>query len=112
MTEALVQFRDAIRSTGLEPPDAIKPGKVHRFPGAGKGPSNRAGWCLLFHDGLGGCFGDWSSGLSHTWFSRQGWPCLPHAQVGLSRQIQAARLQTKRSRRERYAEAVSRARRI
>ena len=36
MTDALLQFRDAIRSTGLEPPDAIEPGTLHRFPGAGK----------------------------------------------------------------------------
>jgi len=26
-----------------------------------------AGWCKLFDDGLSGCFGDWSSGLSETW---------------------------------------------
>src|SRR5690606_27884764 len=112
MTDALLQFRDAIRSTGLEPPDAIEPGTLHRFPGAGKGPSNRAGWCLLFDDGLGGCYGDWSSGLSRTWFSRQGWPDSPQAQAALSRQIQAARLQAERSRRVRHAEAAHRARRI
>lgn len=57
MTDAHLQFRDAIRSSGLEPPDAIQPGRLHRFPGVGKGPSNRAGWCLLFDDGQGGSFG-------------------------------------------------------
>ena len=67
MYDALSNFRDAIRAAGLEPPDAIEFGKLHRFPGNGKRPSNRAGWCLLFDDGLGGCFGDWSSGLSETW---------------------------------------------
>lgn len=43
MTDALLQFRNVIRSTGLEPPDTIKPGKSAPLPGAGKGPSNRAG---------------------------------------------------------------------
>ena len=57
MTDALLQFRDAIRSTGLEPPDSIEQGTLHRFPGAGKGPSNRAGWCKLFDDCVGGCLG-------------------------------------------------------
>lgn len=112
MTDALLRFRDAIRSSGLEPPVVVEPGKLHRFPGAGKGPSNRAGWCVLFDDGLGGCFGDWSSGLSRTWFSRQGWSSSSQAQTALSRQIKAARLQAELSRRDRYAEAADRARGI
>jgi phage/plasmid primase-like uncharacterized protein len=74
MVDALSNFRDAIRAAGLEPPDYIEPGRLHRFPGNGKRPSNRAGWCLLFHDGLGGCFGDWSSGLSETWQARRDKP--------------------------------------
>jgi len=60
-------FGDAIRASGLEPPAVIIPGKLHRFPGIGKGNSNRAGWCLLFEDGRGGSFGDWSSGFSENW---------------------------------------------
>lgn len=112
MTDTLLQFRNAIRSTGLEPPDALEPGKLHRFPGAGKRPSNRAGWCLLFGDGLGGCFGDWSSGLFRTWFSRQRWPDSPQARAALSRRIQAAKLQAERLRRDRCIAAATRARRI
>ncbi|TQE99621.1 MAG: topoisomerase [Spiribacter salinus] len=112
MNDAISRFRDAIRSTGLEPPDVIEPGRLHRFPGAGKGPSNRAGWCKLFDDGLGGCFGDWSSGLSCTWFSKRDWPSSPQAQSALSRQIKAARWQAELSRRDRHAEAASRARKF
>lgn len=112
MTDALLQFRDAIRSTGLEPPDAIEPGTLHRFPGAGKGPSNRAGWCLMFDDAQGGCFGDWSSGLSRTWFSSHILPSSPQAQAALSRQIKAARLQAERALRGRQAEAANRARKL
>ena len=62
---------DAIAAAGLTPPDHIEPGQIHRFPGAGKGASNRAGWCLLFEDGEGGAFGDWSTGLSETWQARK-----------------------------------------
>lgn len=109
MNNAISRFRDAIRSTGMEPPDVIQPGRLHRFPGVGKCRSNRAGWCKLFDDGLGGCFGDWSSGLSRTWFSKRDWPSSPQAQAALSRQIKAARLQAELSRRDRHAEAASRA---
>ena len=53
MDDALSQFRDAIRAAGLEPPENIEPGKLHRFPGLGKRNGNTAGWCILFEDGLG-----------------------------------------------------------
>ena len=61
-------FQDAIRGHGLEPPKVIEPGKIHRFPGAHKNPNNLAGWCLLFENGKGGVFGDWSTGLFETWY--------------------------------------------
>ena len=109
MYDALSNFRDAIFNAGLEPPDTIEPGKLHRFPGAGKRNGNTAGWCKLFDDGLGGCFGDWSSGLSRTWFARQSCPGSPQTQAALSRQIQEARSHAERSRRDRYAEAAKRA---
>ena len=62
---------EAIAAHGLNPPEHIEPGRFHRFPGAGKGASNRAGWCLLFDDGDGGQFGDWSTGLNETWQARK-----------------------------------------
>jgi putative DNA primase/helicase len=57
------QFRDYIYSHGLKPPNFIRPGKFYRFAGAGKPAKNTAAWAFLFEDGLGGCFGDFSSGL-------------------------------------------------
>lgn len=67
MSDSIVAFKNAIRRSGLEPPSIIEPGILHRFPGKGKSPSNSAAWCRLFEDGLGGCFGDWSSGLYRNW---------------------------------------------
>ncbi len=67
MFDNLAVFLSTIRAEGLEPPEIIEPAIIYRFPGAGKGQTNRAGWCLLFNDRQGGCFGDWSSGLSKTW---------------------------------------------
>ena len=67
MYDATQQFREAIRSAGLTPPDTIEPGKFHRFPGEGKRNGNTAGWCKFFPDGAGGIYGDYSTGLSSDW---------------------------------------------
>lgn len=69
MINSAYQFIDVIRAEGLQPPAYIEPGRLYRFPGVGKSTSNRAGWCLLFDDGLGGCYGDWSTGLVESWHS-------------------------------------------
>ena len=57
---------DAISAAGLQPPHSIAPGRWMRFPGIGKGKSNRAGWCRMITPTLA-IFGDWSSGVSVTW---------------------------------------------
>jgi putative DNA primase/helicase len=71
MLNTVSQFSDAIKASGLEPPTIIKPGKIHRFPGIGKQQSNRSGWCMLFDDGMGGCYGDWASDLSENWQAKR-----------------------------------------
>ena len=81
MIDAPSLFRDAIRATGLEPPDVIELGKLHRFPGVGKRNGNTAGWCKLFADGLGGCFGDWTSGFSENWQANLEKPYTPAERV-------------------------------
>ena len=61
------KFKSAMLAHGLNPPADITPGKIRRFPGVEKKQSNTAGWCFLFHDGKGGVFGDWATGLQQTW---------------------------------------------
>lgn len=109
MNDACSQFLDAIRASGMAPPALIVPGKLYRFPGVGKRNGNTAGWCKLFDDGFGGCFGDWSSGLSCTWVSRQDWPISPHARSTLLNRIKAARAQAELCQQAKYAEAADRA---
>jgi putative DNA primase/helicase len=67
MLNLIRQFRDAIKAAGLIPPDTIEPGKLHRMAGMGKAGSNSAAWCKLFDDGIGGVFGDFSSGFESSW---------------------------------------------
>lgn len=67
MLNAVESFKTTIQAHGLQPPDTIQPGKMHRFPGYGKKPGDDAGWCRLFDDLRGGVFGDFSTGLDEHW---------------------------------------------
>lgn len=59
-------LRQAILALGMTPPENLSPGRWLRFPGIGKGRSNRAGWCRLITPTLA-IYGDWSSGITATW---------------------------------------------
>lgn len=109
MSDTPSQFLNAIRSTGLEPPIVIEPGKRHRFPGVGKRQSNRAGWCLLFDDSLGGCFGDWSSGLSENWQAKRDKPFSRSERTVFMRSVNEARAQAETERKAKQAAAATRA---
>lgn len=109
MNSAFSQFYDAIRAAGLEPPDVIVPGELHRFPGYSKSRDNRAGWCLLFGDCLGGCFGDWSTGFSETWRAKRQSPTSSAERAAFVRQVEAAKKQAEAERRQRHAHAANRA---
>lgn len=61
-----MNLTQAIMTAGMTPPTTIVPGRWVRFPGIGKGKSNRAGWCRLIAPTLA-IFGDWSTGVSEIW---------------------------------------------
>ena len=67
MLATVSTFRQAIEQAGLAPPSSILPGKIARFPGAGKSNGNTSGWAWLSKDEQGGAVGDWSTGLRATW---------------------------------------------
>lgn len=110
--DGIASFHNAIRAFGLEPPNAIVPGRLYRFPGVGKRQSNRAGWCRLFPDGSGGCFGDWSSGLSQTWQTQRLTP-LSHAErERFQHRIAEAKAQAQKQHRKTWEAAATRAGKI
>jgi len=112
MNNSLLDFKAAIRATGMEPPEYIESGKMYRFAGAGKRPSNRAGWCLLFDDGHGGCFGDWSTGINETWQAKRDKPFSQTERATFALRVEAARAQAKQALKEKQARAASRANNI
>lgn len=106
MNEAIPQFKDAIRKAGLEPPEVIEPGKLHRFPGLGKGKDNKAGWCFLFEDGLGGCLGDWSTGLKEHWRANPDRQFSQSEEEAYRRNTEAACKRAEEERQQAYSNAA------
>ena len=51
MSDAIPQFRAAMRAAGLEPPNLTEPGKLHRFAGIGK---RRPAFAKNFQPGTNG----------------------------------------------------------
>lgn len=109
MNDATSQFRDAMSAVGLEPPNVIELGRVQRFPGVGKRHGNTAGWCKLFDDGLGGCFGDWSSGFSESWQAKRDKPFSPLERDALKRHVAQAQEHAQADREAQHATAATRA---
>jgi putative DNA primase/helicase len=102
------QFRDAIRDAGMEPPEVIEPGRIQRFPGAGKRNGNTAAWCKLFNDGQGGCFGDWSSGFSGNWQVKRDKPLTATERAAFHRHVAEAQAQAEVEERSRHEAAAAR----
>lgn len=109
MINNIRNFREAMISVGLEPPEVIIPGKLHRFPGVGKRNGNNAGWCKLFDDGLGGCFGDWSSGFSETWQAKRNKPYTRPERTAFTHRVEEGKQQAEAERSVRQADASNRA---
>jgi putative DNA primase/helicase len=87
---AIDLFRAAMRAHGLNPPEIIEPGKLHRFATNGKRHDD-AGWCRFFPDCAGGVFGDFRSGLSETWQAQREKPFTPTEREAFRQRCEAER---------------------
>jgi len=63
----------------------------------------------LFDDRRGGCFGDWSTGLSETWQAERDKPCSRAERAAFARRVEEAKRQAETERRTRQANAANRA---
>lgn len=105
----LNKFREAIAGAGLNPPDVIEPGRMHRFPGAGKRTGNTAGWCKLFEDGMGGSFGDWSQDFTADWQAERSVPFTPMQREAFFRQVKESKAQAKAEKMAKQSDAAAKA---
>lgn len=106
----LEQFRDAIRSAGLEPPDAIEAdGKLRRFATNGK-RGDDAGWYVLHGDGIpAGSFGDWRTGVSASWRADIGRTLTPGKDAAHRAKVKVMQCEREAEEVRRKAEAASKA---
>lgn len=100
-------FKTVMRAAELNPPDVIEPGKLHRFPRCEKRRGNTAGWCKLFHDGLGGVYGDWSTGLSEIWQAKRDKLFTPAERAAFKRLVGETRAQAETERKAKQTKAAS-----
>lgn len=104
------QFREAIRSAGLEPPDVIEAdGKLRRFASNGNRGDN-AGWYVLHGDGIpAGSFGDWRTGVSESWRADIGRTLTPAEDRAHRAKVEAMRHEREAEEVRRKADAASKA---
>src|SRR5262245_27993079 len=100
-------FRAAMRSAGLTPPETIEPGRFQRFPGLHKRNGNTAGYCKMFDDGHGGVFGDFSTGYSEIWQAyRQDWR-TPAECEAVQRKVEEGKVRADAERKAEHAKAAA-----
>ncbi len=102
MNDVIEQFRQAIGSAGLPPPDTINAdGAIHRFSTNGK-RLDKSGWYICHSDGVAaGVFGGWREGFTQTWCSK-----TDNAMTESERQDHRARVQAMQA--QRFAELMLR----
>jgi phage/plasmid primase-like uncharacterized protein len=101
------EFRDLIRSAGLQPPDVIEAdGKLRRFASNGK-RGDDAGWYVLHGDGIpAGSFGDWRTGISQSWRANIGRSLTPAEESAHHARVDAMRREREAEELRRKAEAA------
>lgn len=89
------QLQDAMRGSGLEPPDTVYlDGKIHRFKSGTKGTPghDKSGWYIAFSDGIpAGRFGCWRAGMESTWRAEVGRQISPADEMAFARRMAEAK---------------------
>jgi len=107
MADALGDFLTFVQATLGHAPEAIEPGRLHRFPTTGR-RSDKAGFCKLFTDLRGGFCGDHRTGAYGTWTARGSAPPTPAERAAWLREIQRAKAQAAREQAEAWRQARER----
>jgi len=108
MKDPIEQFRDAMHSAGLNPPEVIEAdGEMHRFSANGKRDDD-SGWYVLHVDGIpAGAFGDWRADLSEKWRADIGRELSDSERAAYRARMDAMRAAREAEQAQRRAEARS-----
>jgi putative DNA primase/helicase len=104
------QFREAIHSAGLHPPEAIEAdGRLRRFASNGR-RGDDAGWYVLHGDGIpAGSFGDWRTGMAQSWRADVGRRLSPAEEAAHRARIEAMKREREAEEARRHTEAAAKA---
>ena len=108
--QVIEQFRDAIASAGMTPPDVIEAdGKLRRFSSNGK-RGNDSGRYVLHSDGIpAGWIGNYGTGLSQNWRADIGRTLTPAEEAEHRAKVEAMRRQREAEEARRQGEATKKA---
>jgi phage/plasmid primase-like uncharacterized protein len=107
MTDPCATFRLAILAVLGHTPEAIEPGRFHRF-GTSDRRGDSAGWCKLFNDMRGGVFGCYRQGVSETWTAQDRASISRQERVELAQQVMQATAEREAQQRQQWAENAQR----
>ncbi|MDL2339285.1 MAG: toprim domain-containing protein [Pseudomonadota bacterium] len=107
MSGACEDFRTAMLATLGHAPDAIEPGRFHRFSTSGR-RSDSAGWCKLFDDLRGGVFGCYRQGIGETWSAADRRTMTREQRIELARQVATATAEREAQQRQQWADNAQR----
>lgn len=93
--DAIRQFADAMRETGIETDDdIIADGKLHRVTLRSDKKLTKNGWYVLHADNIpAGSFGNWKTGLTSTWCAKNDNELTPEDRAEFKRRITEQRKQ-------------------
>ena len=110
MNDPISQFREAIYSAGITPPDFIEAdGKLRRFASGDK-KNDKNGWYVLHNEGIpAGAFGCWKKDINQTWRANLGRVLTPAESKAIQLRMQAVREQHEAEKANLQAEAKTKA---
>lgn len=103
MKDAREAFQAAVQAALGHAPDAIEPGRMHRFATSAR-RGDDAGWCKLFPDLRGGVFGCYRAGISETWQAERHQPMTRAKRAALARQVAEATAERDRQQRQQWVD--------
>ena len=106
-------FKRTIVKAGMTPPDHITPGQMNRFSGTGQ--KDKTAWAVFFPnpDGTaGGCFGDWKTDFSETWFSNGNQTLSADQQRQMTRMLKETREKFEAERKAKHRAAAIKAQKL
>lgn len=107
MSDPVSDFRAAILSALGYAPDAIEPGRLHRFATSER-RGDTSGWCKLFDDRRGGVFGCYRLALAESWTAADRHTMTHEQRAELARQVLAATAERREQQRRQWADNAQR----